>query len=504
MLVLGAWCFCFPVHAATNQNILLIIADDYGADGSSLYNTTNNGASLPPTPNINTLAQRGVTFRYGYANPVCSPTRAAILTGRHAFRTGVGDVIAGVGSATLKASEFTLPDAFAAAAPGYSLASFGKWHLANGPNSPAIIGGWPHHAGTIIGELPNYTNWTKTVNGVATPNHTNYATTDVVDDAVAWMQSRSGSNWFAWVAFNAPHTPFHKPPQNLCPSYPANTLTNSRRQFEAMCEAMDTEIGRLLTAVNLTNTHVIFIGDNGTQGNIIQPPYSSAHGKDTLYEGGTRVPFIIAGPAVVGTNRFTDTRAHVVDLFATILEMAGLNVATVTTNVTIDSQSLLPALQSTNAIARYVFAQKFDTNTPTSADGRVLRNDQFKLLDFDDGHDEFYDLSADPDEQTNLLGGALTTAQSANYYSLVLKLGDYQNALTAPVIAAYSLNGNQFTATVPRVTNLTYSLWRAPEFGALAWSPLTNAVVVTGPSNVTLTDTNAPDVSQYYRVEARP
>src|SRR5215213_5140701 len=99
---------------AAQQNILLIIADDYGADSSSLYNSTNSGASIPPTPNVEALARNGVVFRNAYASPVCSPTRACLITGRYGFRTGVGDVVEGAGSAALAASEFTLPEAFAA------------------------------------------------------------------------------------------------------------------------------------------------------------------------------------------------------------------------------------------------------------------------------------------------------------------------------------------------------------------------------------------------------
>src|SRR5437870_3375425 len=93
----------FAAHLnAAQRNVLLVIADDYGADSSALYNSTNNGASLPPTPNINALAQQGVTFRNGYANPVCSPTRACLITGRYSFRTGIGDAVAGPTSPTLK------------------------------------------------------------------------------------------------------------------------------------------------------------------------------------------------------------------------------------------------------------------------------------------------------------------------------------------------------------------------------------------------------------------
>src|SRR5690349_13600239 len=117
------------VSASTSPNILLIIADDYGADSSSLYNSTALGASLPPTPNIEALARIGVLFQNAYANPICSPTRACLMTGRHGFRTGVGDVIMGAGSPTLTAAEMTLPEALATGTAGrYQMAQFGKWH----------------------------------------------------------------------------------------------------------------------------------------------------------------------------------------------------------------------------------------------------------------------------------------------------------------------------------------------------------------------------------------
>src|SRR6185503_3037006 len=186
----------------------------------------------------------------------------------------------------LSASEFTLPEAFAAnAALGYQVAQFGKWHLNNLPASPNNIGGWPHFAGSLVGALANYTNWTKNVNGTSTPNYTAYATSDVVDDAIAWIQTQGSRPWFAWVAFNAPHAPLHKPPNALCPHYTTLSGTqmdinrNPRSYFEAMVEAMDTEIGRLLAAVNRTNTHIIFIGDNGTANQVIQPPYSTMKAK---------------------------------------------------------------------------------------------------------------------------------------------------------------------------------------------------------------------------------
>jgi arylsulfatase A-like enzyme len=459
--------------SAAQQNILLIIADDYGADSSSLYNSTNNGASLPPTPNIVSLAQNGVLFRNSYANPVCSPTRGCLITGRHGFRTGIGDVGMGT-TATLSASEFTLPEAFAAnSALGYSLAQFGKWHLANGPNTPNTIGGWTNFAGSLQGAIANYTNWTKTVNGISTSNYTNYATTDLVNDAVAWIQARGTNAWFAWIAFNAPHTPLHKPPNNLH-SYDAlsgtqaNITANPRPYYEAMVEAMDTEIGRLLATVNLTNTHIIFMGDNGSMGNVIQPPYPNTRGKDTLYEGGIHVPFIIRSPSVVNPGRTNDTLVHAVDVFATILELANINVtSTVPTNVMIDSQSLLPMLQSTSTAARYSYSEKFNTNAPVASDGCALRNAEFKLIQFFDGHEEFYNLLNDPYESSNLLSRALTAREQGNYYNLFLKFTEFQDGIPATVITDLVKTSSQFDITVQRTTNLAYSLWRATELSRM-------------------------------------
>ena len=387
MLLLG---FTLAAHAA-KQNILLLIADDYGVDSSSLYNSTNSGATLPPTPNLVSLASNGVVFSRAYACPVCSPTRACLLTGQFGFRTGMGDIVDN--GSPLTTAAFTLPKAFTNAATGYALAQFGKWHLAFGQNTPRTVGGWTNFSGFIPGAVANYTNWSKVVNNTLTANYTNYTTTDLVNDATNWIAARGTNVWFVWAAFNAPHTPLHNPPQNLCPSYPLNTLTNSRRQFEAMTEALDTEIGRLLAVVDRTNTHIIFLGDNGTLGSVIAPPFSAARAKDTLYEGGTHVPLIISSPLVAQPNRTNATLANMVDVFSTILEMAGTSVAAaVPSGTPIDGQSLVSALTATNTLTRFAYSELFGTNAQTIANGgRALRNTQFKLLAFTDGHKEFYD-----------------------------------------------------------------------------------------------------------------
>lgn len=498
--------------AATKQNILLLIADDYGVDSSTLYNSTNTGAQLPPTPNIAMLASNGVVFTRAYANPVCSPTRACLLTGQFGFRTGVGDVIDN--GPSLGTNLFSLPRMFATNSTlGYNVMQFGKWHLATGPNSPRNVGGWTNFSGSIPGALPSYTNWTKTINGTQTPSYTNYATLDVMQDATNWIATRGTNPWFAWVAFNAPHTPLHLPPTNLCPHYanlsgtPADIAAHPANYFDAMVEAEDTAIGTIMSHVNLTNTHVIFLGDNGTVNEVIQPPFPNTRGKNTLYEGGIHVPLIIAGPAVAAPNRTNATPANMVDIYATILEMAGINVAaTVPSNVTIDGQSLLPVLQTNNlTLPRCGYSELFGTNNPTAANaGRALANSRYKLIDFTAQADEFYDLATDPYEATNLLATAMNATQLANYYSLEMKLGDYQIALSPPVITGFVKTNAQFLITVQRNLTNSYGLWRASTLAGLNWAPLTNALAATnGTGSVTLTDTNASAPQNFYRVIAQ-
>lgn len=505
-----ALAFCIlplaPVARAT-PNILLLIADDYGIDSCSLYNTT--GASQALIPNITALAQSGVRFTQAWAQPVCSPTRACLITGRHAFRTGVGGVI-GTGGPSLSASEFTLPEAFAAHPElGYSVASFGKWHLATAANSPATIGGWPHYAGNLQGGLASYTSWAKTVDGTTT-TVTTYATTDLVDDVIAWTSAQDPEKpWFAWVAFNAPHTPFHKPPDDLH-SYDslsgtaADINANPRPYYEAATEAMDTEIGRLLATIDLAHTIVIFLGDNGTPIQVLQSPYTDRRGKDTIYEGGVHVPLIIAGPGIVQPGRADATLTHVVDLYATILELAGIDVAaTVPAGITLDSRSLVPALTATPADrSPYLFAQNFGAATNTARGGRRIRDDRYALLAFLDGHESLYDLATDPYEYTDLLANGLSTEAAAHYHALTLALGGFQNELAAPAVTSLAHDGTRLTLTVPAETGVTYQLWRGATPDALASAPLDTAEIVDDGTTVTLTDPAADTDRYFYRVVA--
>jgi arylsulfatase A-like enzyme len=471
--------------AHAGNNVLLIIADDFGTDAQSLYNP---GGTTAPTPNINALAASGVRFTNAYACPVCSPTRACILTGRLGFRTGVGEVVSVTSGNSLPASELTLPEVITQnSGLGIQSACFGKWHLnagnptlvANGPNT---LGGWPHFSGSTGGTLSSYTSWTKVINGV-TSNSTTYATTDVVNDAVAWINARTAGNqkWVAWVAFNAPHSPFHNPPTNLH-SYGANPATNQLK-YRAATESMDTEIGRLLLSVNAATTDIIFIGDNGTPGMVIQSPYNSARAKDTLYEGGIRVPLIVKGPSVISGGRTSSALVHAVDLFSTILEMADVPLPTA---VTLDSKSLKPILSNGSDSRTRLYAEQFDQSASTTG-GRTIRDDRYKLIRLNTGNDEFYDLFTDPAEAINLLAGGINTMNATNqarYYRLRFNLGDYTSA-TRLSPTSHAISDSGFSLTVPQNPSATQTMWQSTDLDF--WAPVTGASQSANSGSLTFT-----------------
>jgi arylsulfatase A-like enzyme len=544
---------------AQKNNILLIIADDFGADSSDLYNSTNTGAKLPYTPNIDRLAQSGVVFSQFYARPSCSQSRACVFTGRESFRTGVGCAIGNNVANTpgLNSNEYTLPRAFTTNAPRYSLASFGKWHLstASDLNSPLTVGGWSNFSGYMGPMVQNYTNWTKVVNGSA-QNITTYSTTDQANDAISFIQSKGTNPWFIWLAFNAPHAPIHKPPTNLLTttSYinlkgtPADINTNATAYVQAAIQALDTEIGRLMTFVP-SNTDILFMGDNGSEIQFQQPPWyytngtpdTNGHAKFTLYEGGSRTPFFVTGPDVVNGGRTNATLVDEVDIFQTVQELAGINVAaTLPASVVIDSKSLLPALKADVTIPTpTLYGEQFNQNSV--GDGWTLRNSRFKLIHFYNHTEQLYDLSVDPYEHTNLLASTLSSLALSNYYSLQINVSsnltlantiNTRNLLPTPLIKGYGLtngvfsvteqytllstngsfsNANQLSPTQLKSggTNLNYKLilWRSASLSdELSWTPLvTNTVTGTTfnyllTTNALIKDTHATADHYFYRV----
>ncbi len=408
----------FRLEDRNAPNVLLLIVDDWGIDSSSLYND-DPSASLPPMLNIDRLAESGIVFENAYAQPTCSPTRATMITGRFAFRHGVGAPVSQ--NEALSESEMTLPDMFAAANSNYAVAAFGKWHQTQGPSgtvddTPNTIGGWPYFSGTIGGGVPSYQDWRKVVNGEATTGVQTYTTTSIVNDVSDWIQSNGEQPWFAWVAFNAGHTPFHNPPESLH-SYeglPEEPMGAQRRPaYEASLEALDTEIGRLLESVDQNNTYIIFLGDNGTPNSVVQPPYDNSGAKGSLYEGGIHVPMIVAGPTISQSRR-VESLAHCVDVFSTVLDIAGIDPDDhLPPETLIDSVSLLDVIRGESSSRGYILSESFGSNA--NVEGKAIREGSYKLIRFSEGGEEFYNLESDAVEQTNLLSSALSEEQQTSY-----------------------------------------------------------------------------------------
>ncbi len=416
-------------------NILFIVADDIGVENVGAYGENPDAAH---TPVIDQLASEGVLFRNAWSNPRCSPSRSTLLTGQYGFRTGIGRT---VGWATdlfeLSPDGATLPRVLGLL--GYGTAAVGKWHLAaeqlSGYAHPQMLG-FDHHRGAID-NLPSfngqaYFDYEKSVDGVVQQS-TTYATTDAVNDTLALVE-QLGEPWFVYLAFNAPHGPYHKPPDALH-TYDLAGLSvqqNIPLHMKAMTEAMDTEIGRLLAELppaELARTVVVIVGDNGTDGIASVPPWEPSHAKGTVFEGGVNVPLIVWGDGVgVGESA---ALVNLVDLYGTALQLAGIHGPT-----SPDAVSVLPYLidPAAPSLRSFVYTERFAPNGfdlgfgPLLSWYRAVRNERYKLRDAFNtftGEDfqELYDLEADPFETTDLLLGALTPEEAAALAELQAALG---------------------------------------------------------------------------------
>jgi arylsulfatase B len=437
-----------PALAASN-NILLIIADDFGIDNAEFYrnatprfNTTPAAATLP---NLKALADRGIIFTRHWATPWCSPTRSSVITGRYPFRHGLGVPIDQGAGNVLSLSEVTLPELIGGSATSrnYITRHVGKFHLRDEIDSPRDIG-WqtavgPHPgsgapaSGTGITD-PDYFGWRKYTNGTrAASDTTVYATTDQVDEAIATINSADAANrsYFLWVGLSAPHSPFHAAPGSL---HSQNTSSGTNRvYYQSMVQAMDTELGRLFASVDFATTTVIFIGDNGSPnpGSVVASPYDQAKSKGTIYNTGSHTPLVIAGQGVTGRG-YVGALVNCVDLFPTILELAGRNPATISalSGVDIDGISLLPYFTnpSRRSLRDYIYSEEFQNTWNDSTRERTIRNFRYALIERGTGTlREFYDMYDDPLQATNLLNRTLTRAEQTNLDAL----NDQMDALLA-------------------------------------------------------------------------
>lgn len=372
-LIAGACVACIlPLVAA--PNVLVIITDDQGYGDLAFH-----GNTAIHTPNLDQLARESVRCKSFYVSPVCAPTRASLLTGRYNYRTGVTDTY--LGRAMMFTDEVTLAEMLAAA--GYRTGIFGKWHLGdNYPMRPMDQGfqeSLVHKGGGIAqpSDPPggdSYFNPTLYRNGKA--EKVNGFCSDVFTDAaIAFVQDRREQPFFAWLAYNAPHTPLQVPERDLG-AYRSITNETTARVY-AMVSNLDANVGRLLKQLP-TNTLVVFLTDNGPQ----QPRYNAAlrDRKGSVYEGGIRVPFFIRWPGRLQPGRQVEAVGAHIDLAPTLLEACRIPAPP---KVSFDGVSLWPLLaggQSATPPQRTLYFQWHRGDTPELHRAFAARGERFKLV----------------------------------------------------------------------------------------------------------------------------
>jgi arylsulfatase A-like enzyme len=328
--------------AEKKPNIVHIVADDLGWKDVGF-----NGATDIRTPNLDALAAGGVKFTQFYVQPMCTPTRAALMTGRYPFRYGLQTaVIPSVSAYGLDTTEWLLPQALREA--GYRTAIIGKWHLGHADRKY-----WPrqrgfdYQYGAMIGELDYFTHeehgvldWFRNNEPV---REEGYTTTLLGRDAVKLIEQHDTSTpLYLYLAFNAPHTPYQAPKEYVdrFPGIPDPT----RRTYAGMVASLDDEIGRVVAALEKKkmrdNTLIVFHSDNGGTRSAMfagvmadmskikipcdNGPYRE--GKGTLYEGATRVAALANWPGRIKPGT-VDGLVHAVDMYPTLAALAGASTA---------------------------------------------------------------------------------------------------------------------------------------------------------------------------------
>jgi arylsulfatase A-like enzyme len=413
--------------AALRPNVLVIITDDQGYGDLGIH-----GNPKLRTPHLDRMARQSVRLRQFYVAPVCSPTRASLLTGRYNYRTGVVDTL--LGRSIMDPVELTLAERLAR--EGYRTGIFGKWHL--GDNLPArpLDQGFQDALvlkGGGIGQASDLPGGNHYMNPVLLRNgrpgqYSGYCTDVFTSAAIEFLEAAGDQPFFLYLAFNCPHEPLEAPEPELtsyramklsaeefptapgAPGLPGLLDEEKIARVYAMVTRIDTNVGRLLAVLEarglVDSTIVVFLTDNGPA----FPRYNAGlRGlKGTTYEGGIRVPCYVRWPGRFPEGLVVDQIAAHIDLTPTLLDACGIAPGTVPR---IDGRSLMPLLRGESVAdwpPRTLHFQWHRGNEPEFGRSFAARSQQFKLLRADDqpGHArpalELYDIKEDPFEQHDL------------------------------------------------------------------------------------------------------
>jgi len=393
--------------AARRPNIVFILVDDLGWHDVGCY-----GSRIYHTPSIDRLATQGMRFTDGYAAcPVCSPTRASILTGKYPARLHLTDWIPGSRrwgklrppewTKYMPLEEVTIAEALKKA--GYACGHVGKWHLGGPKYRPEAQGFDFNFAGDHRGQPPSYF-WPYRIPNVKTGKPGEYLTDRSTDEALGFIERNKNRPFFLYFAHYAVHTPLQakkeKIQKYLKLGLPPRGQNNAT--YAAMIESVDESVGRVVAKLDelgiADNTVIFFMSDNGGLHRVTSNAPLRA-GKGTLYEGGIREPWIVKWPGVVEPGSTCSVPVISTDFYPTILEIAGLKPDP---KQAPDGVSIVPLLKQTGTIDRealYWHYPHYHIGPP----GGAIRCGDWKLIEYyEDGRLELYNLRNDLSEKTNL------------------------------------------------------------------------------------------------------
>ncbi|MCK5173809.1 MAG: arylsulfatase, partial [Planctomycetes bacterium] len=399
---------------ADAPNIILIMTDDQGYGDLGVHGNTKI-----KTPNLDRFAKESLEMTRFYVNPLCSPTRSSLMTGRYHLRTGV--LHTSRGAAKMSGNEVTIAELLAQA--GYQTGIFGKWHIGdNYPMRPQDQGFGEvlvHRSGGIGQPPDNDATYFKPVlwhNGKRTV-HDGYCTDVFFDGAIRFIEKNRHCPFFIYLPTNVPHGPHHVSEKYSGP-FKAMGLDDKTANYYGMIANFDENFGRLagrLDAVGLRkNTMLIFMTDNGSSAGFYNAGLRGSKG--SVYEGGIRVPFFVRWPKRLRSGWKTDRIAANIDILPTLLATAG---GSKPDDLTLDGTDLLPLwteqIKPQNWPDRTLFVQHIKAMIQQPFQNAAAYSQRYKMVaypetakqsSFDPDHDrlelELYDIEKDPSETKDL------------------------------------------------------------------------------------------------------
>ncbi|MFH1923097.1 MAG: arylsulfatase [Planctomycetota bacterium] len=396
----SAW----AAEAPRRPNVLLVMPDDQGYGDLGFH-----GNERIDTPVMDRLARESTRFDRFFVCPLCTPSRASLLTGRYYLRTGVASVTRGL--ETLRSEEVTIAEVLKSA--GYATGCFGKWHLGEHyPNHPNGQG-FDEFFGMPTGHWDNYFDPVLDHNGRPVRT-TGYITDVLTDAAIRFVEEHRDRPFFCYVPYNAPHTPLQVSDAYF-DKYKARGLDDRTAAIYGMVENIDENLGRLIGKLDelelAENTIVLFLSDNGPEGPEGSRYNAGMRGmKGRVHEGGVRVPLFVRWPGRIRAGAVVGRIAAHVDLLPTIAELCKVPMPETRP---LDGRSLVPLVegQAGDWPDRMIFSRMpnwkrlvsyrepvIDDLEPFPA---AVRTQRWRIVNEGSGW-ELYDMTADPGQTTNV------------------------------------------------------------------------------------------------------